>query len=395
VPWALWGHSGGGHWAGGIVLLHPERVVAAWLRSGVPLLKADPKRATIKAHSLTDAALRVPMMCNLGTKEGVTVKDDRFSGVWPGNEAFFKEVRGKGGLIGVAVDPLTSHECGNQRYLAIPWLDVCLSVRLPKVSGEPLKDMPTDTLVRRDLVSKYKQTILGPLWHVIHPLVMALVFTCVFSRVAAISTEGAPRVLFYLAGLLAWNSFAQNLNTTSGTFTSNADLFGKVYFPRVIVPLASVMSSLIAVCLQFGVFLLFFMGYKLFASSQGYQIGWSVLLLPALVVQTAALSLGLGLWFSSLTTRYRDLQHAMPFVISIWMFLTPVFYPVSAISAGSRWLFQLNPMAAVVESYRHVLLGIGSVKALALGFSALITIAVLLSGMMLFQRAERTAVDTV
>ena len=132
VPWALWGHSGGGHWAGGMVLLHPDRVAAAWLRSGVPLLKADPERATIKAHTLPDAALKVPVMCNLGTKEGVTVKDGRFAGVWPANEAFFNEVRGKGGLIGVAVDPLTTHECGNQRYLAIPWLDACLSARLPK-----------------------------------------------------------------------------------------------------------------------------------------------------------------------------------------------------------------------------------------------------------------------
>lgn len=144
VPWALWGHSGGGHWAGGMVMLHPERVAAAWLRSGVPLLKATPDRASIKAHQLPEAALKIPIMCNLGTKEGVTIKDGRFAGVWPANETFFTEVRSKGGLIGVAVDPLTSHECGNQRYLAIPWLDACLSARLPKNNGEPLNDMPAD-----------------------------------------------------------------------------------------------------------------------------------------------------------------------------------------------------------------------------------------------------------
>lgn len=144
VPWALWGHSGGGHWAGGMVLLHPERVAAAWLRSGVPLLTENPERPTIKVHTLTDAALKVPIMCNLGTKEGVTVKDGRFAGVWPANEVFFNTVRGKGGLVGVAVDPLTAHECGNQRYLAIPWLDACLSVRLPNVNGEPLGDISTD-----------------------------------------------------------------------------------------------------------------------------------------------------------------------------------------------------------------------------------------------------------
>ena len=144
LPWALWGHSGGGHWAGGMVLMHPERVAAAWLRSGVPLLKANAERSTIKAHTLPDTALKVPVMCNPGTKEGVTVKDSRFGGVWAANETFFNEVRSKGGLISVAVDPLSSHECGNQRYLAIIWLDACLSARLPKIATNPLNAMPTD-----------------------------------------------------------------------------------------------------------------------------------------------------------------------------------------------------------------------------------------------------------
>lgn len=144
VPWALWGHSGGGHWAGGILLMYPERVAAAWLRSGVPLLAPNPERPNIKAHALTDAALHVPVMCNLGTKEGVTVTDGRFSRVWPSNQVYFETVRNRGGLIGVAVDPLTAHECGNQRYLAIPWLDACLTIRIPKTGGEPLNAMPTD-----------------------------------------------------------------------------------------------------------------------------------------------------------------------------------------------------------------------------------------------------------
>ncbi len=142
VPWALWGHSGGGHWAGGMVLTHPDRVAAAWLRSGVPLLKAESGRGGIKAHTLSDAALKVPVMCNPGTKEGVTVKDSRFGGVWPANETFFNEVRSKGGLIGVAVDPLSSHECGNQRYMAIAWLDACLAARLPNNVDGQLKAMP-------------------------------------------------------------------------------------------------------------------------------------------------------------------------------------------------------------------------------------------------------------
>lgn len=144
APWALWGHSGGGHWAGGMVLLHPDRVAAAWLRSGVPVLKANPGRTGIKVHQLPRAALQVPVMCNLGTKEGVTDKASRFAGVWPANEVFFAEVRGQGGLVGVAIDPLTSHECGNQRYLAIPWLDACLTARLPEKVGDPLRAMPAD-----------------------------------------------------------------------------------------------------------------------------------------------------------------------------------------------------------------------------------------------------------
>ncbi|HET6424779.1 MAG TPA: hypothetical protein VFG20_13910 [Planctomycetaceae bacterium] len=145
VSWALWGHSGGGHWCGGMTLLHPDRVAAAWLRSGVPLLQAEPGKTNIKAHELPDAALKVPVMCNLGTKEGVTVKDDRFNGVWPANETFFHALRSKGGLISVAVDPLSSHDCGNQRYLAIPWLDACLTARLPGAAGQPLRAMPTDS----------------------------------------------------------------------------------------------------------------------------------------------------------------------------------------------------------------------------------------------------------
>ncbi len=143
VPWALWGHSGGGHWCGGMVLLHPERVAAAWLRSGVPLLKSNPDRPEIKPHTLPAAALHVPMMCNPGTKEGVTDKSNRFARVWPANLAFFSAVRGRGGLLGVAIDPLTAHECGNQRYLAIRWLDECLRLRLPDEPGQPLRPMPT------------------------------------------------------------------------------------------------------------------------------------------------------------------------------------------------------------------------------------------------------------
>jgi pimeloyl-ACP methyl ester carboxylesterase len=143
VPWALWGHSGGGHWAGGMVLLHPGRVAAAWLRSGVPLVKRHPDRPKTKTYTIPEAALGVPIMCNPGTKEGVTVKEGRFSKVWPANVTFLTALRARGGLVGAAIDPLTGHECGNQRYLAIPWLDACLTARLPDTPGDPLKPMPT------------------------------------------------------------------------------------------------------------------------------------------------------------------------------------------------------------------------------------------------------------
>lgn len=144
VPWALWGHSGGGHWAGGMTMLYPDRVAATWLRSGVPMLEVNPDRPGIKPHQLPKAALSVPVMCNPGTKEGVTVKDGRFARVWPANEAFFYRMRGEGALIGISVDPLTAHECGNQRYMAIPWLDECLAKRLAKGDDQTLRPMPTD-----------------------------------------------------------------------------------------------------------------------------------------------------------------------------------------------------------------------------------------------------------
>jgi pimeloyl-ACP methyl ester carboxylesterase len=140
VPWALWGHSGGGHWAGGMVLLHPQRVAAAWLRSGAPAVAGSPQKSVV--YEVRPESLQVPVMCNLGTREGVTVKDGRFGGVWGGVEAFFKAFRSKGALIGVSADPLTSHECGNQRYLAIPWMDACLSLRLPETVGGPLRTVP-------------------------------------------------------------------------------------------------------------------------------------------------------------------------------------------------------------------------------------------------------------
>jgi lipopolysaccharide transport system permease protein len=250
-------------------------------------------------------------------------------------------------------------------------------------------------LVRRDLIAKYQQTILGPLWHVIQPLMMAFVFAAVFSRVVAIQTEGVPRILFYLAGLLGWNYFTQTLSTTSLTYITNAALFGKVYFPRLVIPFANALSNLISMGIQFGVFLLFFLGYKIFGAAEHAEMGWRILLLPLVIAQTACLSLGVGLCLSALTVRYRDLQHAIPFLLTIWMFATPVIYPISQTSVLSRWILTFNPMAVVIESYRRILLGIGSVDPGALALSACVTIFIFGAGLYLFQMSERTAIDTV
>lgn len=160
VPWALWGHSGGGHWVGGMTMLFPNRVIACWLRSGVPLLEANPLRTQIKPHNLPSDALKVPIMCNPGIKEGVTEKKGRFARVWPSNLTFFQKVRGAGGLVGVSIDPLSSHECANSRYMAIPWLDACLSARLPKTSGRKLRPMPTKNAWLAPLLGKKAQSML-------------------------------------------------------------------------------------------------------------------------------------------------------------------------------------------------------------------------------------------
>lgn len=246
VPWALWGHSGGGHWAGGMVLMHSERVAAAWLRSGVPLLKPDAARPTIKTHSVPDAALKVPMMCNPGTKEGVTVKDGRFAGVWPPNEAFFNEVRSRGGLICVAVDPLTAHECGNQRYFAIPWLDACLSARLPKKVGAPQREMPTDQVwlgvvagTEAVPAASYAGDPLRAAWLPNKPVAQAWMQYVKDTAVADVTPPPAPMNLRVIGNELNWEAeadlesgLASFVIERDGRFLANVPEQGKNPFGR-------------------------------------------------------------------------------------------------------------------------------------------------------------------
>ena len=246
VPWALWGHSGGGHWAGGMVLLHPERVAAAWLRSGVPLLTPNPDRPEIKVHSLSEAALAVPVMCNPGTKEGVTVKDGRFARVWPANESFFREVRGRGGLIGVAVDPLTAHECGNQRYLAIAWLDVCLEMRLPNSSNEPLKLMPTDSVWLAPLAgsmamsaSEYKEDPKQAVWLPNEAIAQSWMQYVTDTKITDTTPPPPPSNLRLQGNRLIWNAeadlesgLASFIIERDGVFFANVPEDGKNRFGR-------------------------------------------------------------------------------------------------------------------------------------------------------------------
>lgn len=251
-------------------------------------------------------------------------------------------------------------------------------------------------LVRRDFVAKYKQTILGPLWFILQPLLLAAVFVVIFGRVAGIPTDGLPPPLFYLAGLLAWSYFAQTFQSTAGTLITNAGLFGKVYFPRLVVPLSGALANFFALLLQLATFLIVWSYFKLFTPA-GSSFGFSgaLMWLPLLFVQLAALSLGVGLWLSALTAKYRDFAHLTTFIIQIWMYATPVIYPLSQVPEHWRWLVTLNPMAVPVEVMRLMFLGSGVAPAAYVFTSIAMTLVLLVSGVILFSKVEKTFVDTV
>ncbi len=247
--------------------------------------------------------------------------------------------------------------------------------------------------VRRDFVATYKQTILGPLWHVIQPLLTTLMFTVVFGRIAGLPTDGVPSFIFYMAGTTVWGYFANCLSRTSGTFLANAGIFGKVYFPRMVVPVSVVVSQLIAFSIQFCFFLLFYVLFR--ARGAPLQPNWAVGLLPLLLLMMAGLGLGFGIIISSLTTKYRDLQVLVGFGVQLWMYATPVIYPLSTMNEKYRWILVANPMTAVVETFRYGFFGTGAFSAAYLAYSAVFTVVLLLAGMAVFNRVERTFMDTV
>ena len=247
--------------------------------------------------------------------------------------------------------------------------------------------------VRRDFVSRYKQTILGPLWFIIQPLLTSFVFTVIFGNIAQLPTDGLPQMLFYMSGNILWNYFSTCLTSTSTTFTANAHLFGKVYFPRLVMPISVVISNLITFGMQFAFFLIYFLYF--FMRGSGVVLTNWAFALPLLLLLMAGLGLGFGIIISSMTTKYRDLQYLVSFGVGLWMYATPVIYPVSSIPEKWRWVAEINPISPIVETFRAGFLGAGSASWLRLGYSFVFMLVVLLIGVVIFNRVEKTFIDTV
>lgn len=247
--------------------------------------------------------------------------------------------------------------------------------------------------VKRDFKTMYKQTILGPLWIIINPLMTTLMYTIVFGNIANIPTDGMPQIVFYMLGTTVWTYFSSCLTKTSSTFTGNAAIFGKVYFPRLVTPISTVISGLI----NFGVQFLMFLGFMAYFMIKGSPIEpnlW-ILITPLLLIQLAALALGFGIIISSMTTKYRDLAVLVTFGVQLWMYATPVVYPASQIGGKLKTLMMLNPVSPIVESFRYAFLGSGSIPWNYLGISVVTTLVVLFAGVVLFSRVEKTFMDTV
>ncbi len=247
--------------------------------------------------------------------------------------------------------------------------------------------------VRRDFVAAYKQTILGPLWYLIQPLLTTITFTVIFGQIAQLPTDGLPQFLFYMSGTVIWSYFADCLTKTSNTFVQNANLFGKVYFPRMAVPVSILISNLITFAIQFAFFLVF-MGYFALQGAAVKPNIW-ILFFPVLILMMAGLGLGLGVLISAMTTKYRDLRFLVGFGVSLLMYATPVIYPVSAIPERFQALIKLNPMTPIVETFRYAFLGAGSVNPLDLLYSFGFMLAVVAFGSIVFNRVEATFMDTV
>lgn len=249
--------------------------------------------------------------------------------------------------------------------------------------------------VKRNIITQYKQTILGPLWYLIQPLMTTVMYMVVFGGIAKISTDGLPQPLFYLAGISFWQYFSDCLTKTSNTFVNNATIFGKVYFPRLITPLSDVVSNLVRFGIQFGLFLLVYFYYLIFTDAP-IHTNWYALLIPVLVAMLAGLALGFGILFSSLTTKYRDLQLLLSFFVSLWMYATPVIYPLSTITNPKLLLLmQLNPLTGIVEFFKYGMLGVGCHEWWMLGYSFAFMVVLIAIGVVVFNKVQRSFMDTV
>lgn len=248
-------------------------------------------------------------------------------------------------------------------------------------------------LVRRDFVSFYKQTILGPLWFFVQPLLTTLMFTLVFGKMGGFSTDGLPPILFYMAGITAWNYFADCITKTSTVFKDNAAIFGKVYFPRLIMPLSIVVSNLVRFGVQFLLFLLIVVYYAFRGTH--FHFTWAIALFPLVVVLMAALGLGAGMIISAMTTKYRDLAFLLTFGIQLLMYATTVIYPLSAAPPKYRHLIAANPMTPLIETFRYGFLSRGSFSWASFGYSVVVTLALLMVGIIIFNKVEKDFVDTV
>jgi len=248
-------------------------------------------------------------------------------------------------------------------------------------------------LVKRDFITFYKQTILGPLWFVVQPLLTTAIYVVLFGNIAKLSTDGTPQILFYLSGITVWNYFSESLTKTSTVFTANAGMFGKVYFPRLIMPLSIVASSLMKFAVQFGIFILILLYYVFFTETIAPN-AW-VLITPFLILLMAMFALGVGMIFSSLTTKYKDLSFLLSFGVQLFMYITPVVYPVSALPEKYRFLLYFNPLSPIFECFRYAFLGSGNFDLFNLLWSAVFILVILVAGTVIFNKVEKSFMDTV
>ena len=217
-------------------------------------------------------------------------------------------------------------------------------------------------LVKRDFIARYKQTVLGPLWFIIQPILMTFLFSFIFARVAKIPTDGIPSNLFYLCSLMIWNYFSQSFSNIAGSFIANAHIYQKVYFPRLIIPISLTLSNTFTLLLQLATFFAFFFYYQYAGAALSFHK--SMLYFPLVYLHTLALALGVGLWMSALTAKYRDLSHLTQFIMQLWMYATPIIFPLSEVPASYKWIILLNPMSAIVETTKYLFLSAGGVTPL-------------------------------